>query len=567
MHDDGNPAMGTGSSLNMNANYPSLLDDRLGNDPNQNQGPDFQIHPRNRSNRGRGGYDANVPQHLSRKAREYQEAFSLFGAQNSATNWENDPHQYPQNTSRSWSQDRQQSDNTWWESPKEPTQEWPQSGGPHNLPFEGSKKSFMGQNAESIPFFENRPQVSLPRKEPEISYDLERETPLFGPEFFTKGDSIRRSSSRNSNSEIVRFNSLADHFNNFAMTQNRNPVSGGDMLLAWRLIGHNEQTLKDVLKKQEVKTKNQLKMALIKELHQDSANVPDSIDVSEVLDETCIYFWQRIDEITPIEIIDLESPATSSKNIKRSKSPFRKTTNYNEGRNNPTSWSNDSYTPPSQSQQHLSQANADQFINQTIRGFSNVSRIAPPRRPMEESFQSQNDFPSQRQQPPPNTTIRHQRSPMDTMSRNDQLAIDPQSQRLQRPMEVNARDNFLSLASSRPETSRKTEVEDNQPKPIAPTPRVSISLKTFETFASYKMSQLPSLATVNVPQKVECMRTFLTFCKLDLGFLQEYAMTHGHGSLFNRILDKLRQFEFANNSELSLGFISELLADFILKSL
>lgn len=68
------------------------------------------------------------------------------------------------------------------------------------------------------------------------------------------------------------------------------------MMITWKMAGHNEETLKTLVFKENPKTQAQLRLALVKELSNVKAgHIPRSVNVSSLLDETVNYFMPNSD--------------------------------------------------------------------------------------------------------------------------------------------------------------------------------------------------------------------------------------------------------------------------------
>lgn len=64
-----------------------------------------------------------------------------------------------------------------------------------------------------------------------------------------------------------------------------------EMVHTWRLAGHNQATIFDMIKKNRTPNRTQLRLELVKELGKASvASLPISVNVSELLNETVDYF-------------------------------------------------------------------------------------------------------------------------------------------------------------------------------------------------------------------------------------------------------------------------------------
>lgn len=84
---------------------------------------------------------------------------------------------------------------------------------------------------------------------------------------------------------------LLSHFNQSQMLKGRPVVWGSNMMLTWRLTGHNEDTLRALCRKVDPKDQNELRIALMKEIMLvQSKDVPANVNISEVVDETVEYF-------------------------------------------------------------------------------------------------------------------------------------------------------------------------------------------------------------------------------------------------------------------------------------
>ena len=95
--------------------------------------------------------------------------------------------------------------------------------------------------------------------------------------------------------------SLSAHFHDVARRKDMPPIYGGDMMLAWRVGGHSEATLARMLDKGGLrKTKNELRMALMKEMYGSSVeDIPREVNINEVVDETANYFFAKGGEPAP----------------------------------------------------------------------------------------------------------------------------------------------------------------------------------------------------------------------------------------------------------------------------
>jgi hypothetical protein len=69
----------------------------------------------------------------------------------------------------------------------------------------------------------------------------------------------------------------------------RSSKCAGDMMTTWRLVGHNEATLRNLCQEKLPASQNALKLLLMKELD-GITNVPESHSITELIDETTEYF-------------------------------------------------------------------------------------------------------------------------------------------------------------------------------------------------------------------------------------------------------------------------------------
>ncbi len=86
---------------------------------------------------------------------------------------------------------------------------------------------------------------------------------------------------------------LTSHFYDIARRKGMGTAYGGDMMLAWRVCGHSEATLADLVSEAcgAGGNKNQLRMALMREIYGIPADeIPKEVNVNEVVDETANYF-------------------------------------------------------------------------------------------------------------------------------------------------------------------------------------------------------------------------------------------------------------------------------------
>ncbi len=75
-----------------------------------------------------------------------------------------------------------------------------------------------------------------------------------------------------------------------------------EMVLTWRLCGHNEETLKAVFKRESPCTKPRLRLALVQELSNvHAARIPAVINVGKLLDETVTYLMTEEDLVVEVE--------------------------------------------------------------------------------------------------------------------------------------------------------------------------------------------------------------------------------------------------------------------------
>ena len=85
--------------------------------------------------------------------------------------------------------------------------------------------------------------------------------------------------------------SLLVHLRENLLAQGRARVLGDEMMHTWRLAGHNEDTLYELLRRQKPMNKTQLRLILVKELANASAgSIPLSVQISELLDKTVDYY-------------------------------------------------------------------------------------------------------------------------------------------------------------------------------------------------------------------------------------------------------------------------------------
>jgi hypothetical protein len=113
---------------------------------------------------------------------------------------------------------------------------------------------------------------------------------------------------------------LAAHFCHRMTERGRSAEIGGDMMLTWRLVGHSESTLRELCRLKDPETPNQLRILLMRELF-NAKNIPNTVNVSEVVDETVEYFM-------PYES-DLKKPVAG-------KGSVQKTTKFEAPKKQPT---------------------------------------------------------------------------------------------------------------------------------------------------------------------------------------------------------------------------------------
>ena len=75
------------------------------------------------------------------------------------------------------------------------------------------------------------------------------------------------------------------------LAKGRSTDLSDEMVHTWRLAGHNQATIFDMIKKNRTPNRTRLRLELVKELGKASvASLPISVNISELLDETVDYF-------------------------------------------------------------------------------------------------------------------------------------------------------------------------------------------------------------------------------------------------------------------------------------
>lgn len=92
--------------------------------------------------------------------------------------------------------------------------------------------------------------------------------------------------------------SLSAHFCLRQKKRGRPAELGGDMMLTWRLVGHNEDTLRQLCRNQDPDTPEKLRILLMREIMH-AKNVPSTIDVGDVVEETVRYFMPFEEDLNP----------------------------------------------------------------------------------------------------------------------------------------------------------------------------------------------------------------------------------------------------------------------------
>ncbi len=90
--------------------------------------------------------------------------------------------------------------------------------------------------------------------------------------------------------------SLAAHLCMLQTKRGKSAEIGGDMMLTWRMAGHNEATLRELCQKTEAAHPNQLRMHFMRELF-DVKDVPDTVNVSQIVDDTVEFYMPEDAEL------------------------------------------------------------------------------------------------------------------------------------------------------------------------------------------------------------------------------------------------------------------------------
>jgi hypothetical protein len=102
---------------------------------------------------------------------------------------------------------------------------------------------------------------------------------------------------------------LGQHFVHRLRKRGRATDAGVDMMRTWRLVGHNEKTLRNLCREKQPPDQNTLKLLLVKELD-GVPKLPDSHSCTELIDDTAEYFL-------PIEEDPVQLPEETRSNATR----------------------------------------------------------------------------------------------------------------------------------------------------------------------------------------------------------------------------------------------------------
>jgi hypothetical protein len=91
---------------------------------------------------------------------------------------------------------------------------------------------------------------------------------------------------------------LKDHFIQYQMRLGRPKNVIDDMMTTWRIVGHNETTLRNLCRDKLPANQNELKLLLMKELN-GIHRVPDSHSITDLIDATCEYFLPSEEHLRP----------------------------------------------------------------------------------------------------------------------------------------------------------------------------------------------------------------------------------------------------------------------------
>ena len=94
----------------------------------------------------------------------------------------------------------------------------------------------------------------------------------------------------------------------------KSPHLSEEMVHTWRLGGHNQHTIFEMMRKTRPSNKTQLRLMLVKELSKASAaSLPISVNISELLDETVQYYMPE-DRVKIVDSKISSKTTTPSKN-------------------------------------------------------------------------------------------------------------------------------------------------------------------------------------------------------------------------------------------------------------
>jgi hypothetical protein len=83
---------------------------------------------------------------------------------------------------------------------------------------------------------------------------------------------------------------LKEHFIQYQQKRGHPKDVGEDMMTTWRIVGHNETTLRNMCRQERPRNQTELKRLLMRELDGIS-KVPDSHSIADVIDQTAEYFF------------------------------------------------------------------------------------------------------------------------------------------------------------------------------------------------------------------------------------------------------------------------------------
>ena len=108
------------------------------------------------------------------------------------------------------------------------------------------------------------------------------------------------------------------------LEKRKSPQLSEEMIHTWRLAGHNQHTIFEMMKKNRPPNRTQLRLMLVKELAKASAaSLPISVNISELLDETVHYFMPE----DRVNIMDSKISVKPSSSNQTSETEMRNVSN------------------------------------------------------------------------------------------------------------------------------------------------------------------------------------------------------------------------------------------------